>query len=194
VFVLLFSFGIPVYLKIGRLTRVQSPYRNVVGYISSLNNGKHISTMWPISAVYGGAGTVTKYPLNSYIDLVNAYNNGYTYLLVDYQKYYFDYPDWLLNIEQTIPPVKTWSNPAVEWLYAIDDNHSRKDRKHILRSDPTVHVIKLYNLDDFFGAASRNQTQNFRWNDTIEPPTCYNSRIVRVNLRLRVLFALFTYT
>jgi len=155
--VFLLCYFIPAFLNQVAIVNVQVPYKQAISYINTKYNGKHVSTMWPLSTIYAGSENVIKYPLNSNENFYNVYKNGYRYLIVDYQKYYFDYPDWLAEIENKLLPVKAWKNTAVTDLYALDENYSRFQRDKIIRSDPTVLYIKLYDLEEFFKSESAGE-------------------------------------
>ena len=81
------------------------------------------------------------------------------YVLVDYQKYYYPYPDWLREIKTGLIPVKAWKNDIVTELYALDENHTPAEKAVLLEEDPTVRYIKLYDLGEIYPEIKTGQTQ-----------------------------------
>lgn len=141
------------------LITLKPGYEDAFRYMSSHKGDKHLSTLSYVSDVYY-KGRFS--PLIEGLSLSDVkrlvVDEGYKYLLVDWQKHhYLKHPQyrWLERIEEEMKPVCEISNPAGRYRPFLFENcYAYRGIDNQLRErifkDPDMAVIKIYDLEEYF--------------------------------------------
>lgn len=146
-FLVLMSFCVrlpPIY-------SITSGYCEVYNYLKQQGTVRHVSTMLPIAAFYVGKENVVS-PASSEDSLKHQiYQQGFRYLVVDWQQYVRHLPS-VMKIQETYLPVFVAHNPVVSFFATLHENYLPNDVEYLLKHDSTIASIKVYDLWAIFGA------------------------------------------
>lgn len=137
--------------------QMKARYRAAINWMRQNGDQRHFSTMWTISAYYAGRENALRVPASWENFRKMQKQSGVRYILVDWQKYVFAeaYPQ-VARIEEKYRPVCVFDNPYTHFRPVLHENYLPEDVEGILRSDPTVTQIKIYDLREVFADEDRN--------------------------------------
>jgi len=125
---------------------LQSGYPDVVKWLDKQEQNVHLSTMYPIYAVYQGRHAVKPVPFSLEEITYEVEHNHTRYLTVDWQKF-LRYSRGVYEIEKAALPIFAVNHNPGSFFASLYENHLPSDVP-MLRQDPTLHYIKVYDLYD----------------------------------------------
>jgi len=131
-----------------KIIELKSGYREALNYLTNIGCQRYLTTSLSISTCYTDIHLCELPPKR--IDQFKrlCLEKGYHYLLVDWYKY-FQYPDSIIEIEKTCQPIVILRNNYAQILPILCENYSLDFAKQILKYDPLVGYIKIYDLREF---------------------------------------------
>lgn len=138
--------GLSLAPHIHGIWSLKSGYPEVVHWLEQQGERIHLSTMPPVYAVYQGRQAVRPVPFTLEAIHQEVERTRVRYLTVDWQKF-LRYSPGVRDIEQAVLPVVVANhNPGV-FFATLYENHLPAD-VDLLREDPTLQFIKVYDLYD----------------------------------------------
>lgn len=142
-----------------QIIHLRSGYDAAFNFVRVESNGRHLSTMAPLSAVFFGNKNVPLHPPASLDEMKQlCEQGGYRYLLVDWQKYVWYYPS-IKYIEENFEPVITFDNPYIQFPTVLGENYIPQILPTLLDHDPLIDTIKIYDLNTIFHIPVKLETK-----------------------------------
>ncbi len=124
---------------------VNSAYPEVIAFLDQTGTRRHLSTMLPISAFYAGKESVASPGATEAALRRQVEQEGYRYLVVDWQQYVRPLPS-VMTIQTRVLPVFAVRNPMVDFFATLHENYLPADVPNLRQSDPSIGYIKVYDL------------------------------------------------
>lgn len=130
-----------------RIVGLKSGYKQAIEYLEKVGIKKHLTTIPATSILYTGINDC-KYPPPVMDELKKlCIKENYHYLLIDWHKY-LDYNNSIIKIEEDYQPIAIFPNEYTIFPI-LCETYSADFVKQIIKHDPFVACIKIYDLGDF---------------------------------------------
>ncbi len=135
-----------MFFRLPAIWALKSGYPDVVQWLQKQPSQVHLSTMYPVYAVYQGREFVGPVPFSLEEIHREVERTKIRYMTVDWQKF-LRYSRGVYEIEKAILPVyAVRHNPGI-FFASLYENHLPSDVPN-LRQDDTLQYIKVYDLYD----------------------------------------------